>query len=100
MSVLVKGMEMPQGCYLTASPWHCIFCEGLMCNLLKKYAPPRCDERLKDCPLVEVPTPHGKLIDMDELLKDAFYMRYGVGWLIPMESIAEAPTVIEAEEGK
>ena len=48
--------------------------------------------------VIPVPTPHGRLIDADELLTDANKLRYGEGWLITVENIEAAPTVIEAEE--
>lgn len=68
MSVLIRGMEMPKSC------WFCNFCraydepnQGFFCvaieadlhrsNIQKK--------RSDDCPLVEVPTPHGDLIDRE-----------------------------------
>lgn len=70
MSVLVKGMEMPDGCF------HCILSfmwfngteTVLQCNVLKKLVS---DDGTKDtnCPLVEVP-PHRRLIDADALIED------------------------------
>lgn len=53
------------------------------------------------CPLVEVPTPHGRLIDADELKKE---YPHDVDWEYPVntngyvsESIDNAQTVVEAE---
>lgn len=58
--------------------------------------------RGKDCPLGDVPTPHGKLIDAD---KNTFptphrnpsndYMK---GWNACLHSVQQQPTVIPAEE--
>ena len=99
MGVYVKDMEMPENCD--------------DCWALDEYGDyPRCriteeqrgynfrirEQRMEHCPLIEVPTPHGRLIDMDGLIKDAYKMRYGVGWLIPVESIEAVPTIIEAAE--
>ena len=89
MSVLIKGMEMPKNCeecpcyYETEGIWRD------ECQVLrKKYDASKHKVRPDWCPLVEVPTPHGQLID-----RDAFpYTR--VEW----EDIVDAPTVIEAEE--
>ena len=55
------------------------------------------DKRADFCPLVEVPAPHGRLIDADALdyklgVSDRDIYVRGV-----LEE--EAPTVIEAEEG-
>ena len=105
MSVLIKGMKMPKNCMI------CRFCvpeadpeNGEMCMATGKYVPPCSTERRDDCPLVEVPTPHGPLVDADAL-KATFCAEcnhtitcedcdidYHIGRL--------APTIIEAEEGE
>ena len=54
-------------------------------------------ERLYDCPLVEIPTPHGRLIDADELANKTFYSLTGAPY-ITYRTFCNAPTVIEAEE--
>lgn len=63
MSVLIKGMDMPKRC--VDCP---IYFAGL-CSL--KLNGGRCplDGRPDWCPLVDVPTPHGKLVDVDDFLK-------------------------------
>ena len=70
MSILIKGMEMPQNCD------SCPFLDGFgpyaNCTLLHGYiALNRMAEnwRLEDCPLVEVP-PHGRLIDADAMIRN------------------------------
>jgi len=71
------------------------------------------DGRPDWCPLVEVPTPHGRLIDEDNVI-DAiherlqtlrthkeFIKKHGdIDLLGVMPYIAKIPTVIEAEEGE
>lgn len=106
MSVLIKGMEMPKNCK------ECRFCfydrkYEPMCLLLN-------GKRGKsDCPLVEIP-PHGRLIDADAFTKDECNNCDGACEALPcdclncesdcrcdfMKDIADAPTVIEAEEGE
>lgn len=54
MSILVKGMKMPPNCY--ECPLNPLWCDGV------------CDQN--DCPLVEIPTPHGRLIDADTMIKE------------------------------
>ena len=54
MSVLVKNMEMPKNCGI------CGFKDGCEFSVLLT-------ERPFDCPLIEVPEPHGRLGDLDEL---------------------------------
>lgn len=81
MSILVKGVDMPKDC--VACRWHARWgCEitGIVTNAAQ------------GCPLVEIPTPHGRLIDADELL-----LRSVSGTEI--YHISAAPTIIEAEEG-
>jgi hypothetical protein len=85
MSVLIKGIEMPENCdkcrfqselrlYCDAMPYN--FC-GNTDDI----------ERPDWCPLVEIKTPHGRLIDAEKLLIDH-------GLKLTEEF---APTVIEAE---
>lgn len=84
MSVLIKGMEMPHDCD------SCKVSDILDCPLWK---PMDIGERHPECPLVEVPTPHGRLIDEDEITAFAQLERNGE----EVESMDEFPTVIEAE---
>ena len=50
------------------------------------------------CPLVEIPTPHGRLGDLDELYKVANMADdFGADTLDMLKLIADTPTVIEAE---
>lgn len=57
MSILIKGLEIPQGCY---------DCEGQLCGTFCEYAREYIThkkDRHPNCPLVEIPTPHGRLIE-------------------------------------
>ena len=52
-------------------------------------------KRAKQCPLIEVPEPHGRLIDADALIND-----HPRTWTTyDLQRIANAPTVIPASEG-
>jgi hypothetical protein len=100
MSVLIKGMKMPENCY------HCKIaecCEHYIANYT--------DRRHPDCYLVELPKKHGRLIDADSLLKFV-EDRYENTWESDcyeggikdtcsdiIEKIDTMPTVIEAEDG-
>lgn len=86
MSVLIKGMKMPMNCdecplgEYEDSEW-------FVCSPLKMaYRHMAQCDRLDDCPLVELPEKHGRLIDEDALPLD-----------IEWNDIEDAPTVIEAE---
>ena len=48
------------------------------------------------CPLVEIKTPHGRLIDADELANKTFYNQISAPY-ITYKTFCNAPTVIEAE---
>ena len=61
MSVLIKGMTMPKTCIMC---WLSPICPVWVKEVSRHKG---YDYRLPDCPLVEVPTPHGRLIDADEL---------------------------------
>ena len=108
MSVVVRGMRIPESCT------KCIFsykeesyepkegtyysvstCKGdvistnYYTNENKKYTYSRPDY----CPLVEIPEKHGRLIDADELAETAEYYE------TVMDIGHYAKTVIEAEDG-
>lgn len=111
MSILIKGMDMPESCD------QCQFCDdGAMCHVLEVdllgdgeelegmwYLP---DEyRCNRCPLVPI-SPHGRLIDADaaEMLLQKYYdqeddniKKHAIGECIMIVK-DDAPTVIPAEE--
>lgn len=98
MSVLIKGMDMPESCMIC--PYHA--CLGA---LMDEYGmlgaidevssrTHNLNGRAKDCPLVEVPK-HGRLIDADKLMELA--QNY-ISKSVDCNDIARFPTVIEAEE--
>ena len=96
MSVLIKCMEMPKNCA------HCFltdFCNqegfGIFSN-----------NRNKPCPLVEVKTPHGRLIDADanvavlnKVLEETESAYERLFYSFASAIMKECPTIIEAEEG-
>ena len=102
MSLLNKGMDMPESCLKCPFTYEgdCTAKEGLFeIYLLDKTL----TERHPDCPLVEVHTPHGRLIDVDAL-KQQIIETVNSGK--PDEKltardviqlIENAPTIIEAE---
>ena len=112
MSILIKGMEMPKSCA------ECRLCEGDtmdgLCHAVSKwfddeyfrwyqYQEDDIDESKPiNCPLIEVTTPHGRLIDVDVAIKQGWTInrRYSAS---PTENVYEVkaldflPTIIEAE---
>ncbi len=101
MSVLIKGMQMPESC--------CV-CPVNMesCNYGFEYLrdhPELYERRAENCPIVEVPTPHGRLIDGDALHESAVERTEKKGnyynmmqYVISPFMIDLAPTIIAAEE--
>ena len=73
MSILIQGMEMPKNC-AECKMWS-------ICDCLNDFEDFEsiCDAvedgdlvRDKNCPLIEILTPHGRLIDKDKLSHDLF----------------------------
>lgn len=97
MSILIKGIDMPKTCE-ECEVWS-------LCHYPK--VPKGIGRREPDCPLVEIPTPHGRLIDADlfkEIIKDSV-PSWTIGVKIPtygdmdiMDKIYFIPTILEAEE--
>ena len=94
MGVYIKDMEMPKDCTECAL------------SHLDKFGYPRCcitrliivyGRTKGDCPLTEVPEPHGRLIDADALKKDLDTIWFADrGNCSDVQScVADAPTVIE-----
>lgn len=100
MSVLIKGMAMPKNCGLcrfagvcgvhTYEEWPDL--ESIITNDVIGAD----GVRDNDCPLVEVKTPHGRLIDGDEIAGECDEPNCWCRW---RSAIEDAPIIIEAEEG-
>lgn len=109
MSILIKGMEMPQSCASCPLSEE----EFVQCKITRKRflkAVDAMSRRHPYCPLVEIP-PHGRLIDADAFTKDECNYCDGACEALPcdclnctadcrcefMQDITNAPTIIEAE---
>lgn len=90
MSILIKGMKMPQTCTMC---WLSPICPVWVKEVSRHKG---YDYRLPACPLVEVPTPHGRLVDADAL---PHYTGYALSASEVAKAAEAAPTIIEAEEG-
>ena len=100
MSVLIEGMKKPISCETC-----CMYDDGKVECRLNGYDVYEATvemRRHRQCPIVEVPTPHGRLIDADRLIrKEIQHLLYHLpngDMAIPQIDIEHAPTVIEAEE--
>lgn len=107
MSILIKGMKMPEKCgscdlFHVESPMHCTVVKGHK-TVGAPYGMPRPDW----CPLVEIPEPHGRLIDVDAYCEDLLEEAHRVWGLLKPETIERInrtvddlknyPAVVEAE---
>ena len=109
MSVIVKGMEMPKNCaycplseYRNTSLGQILDCKRIgTVGSAVKGTRDVLNHRHPNCPLVEIPTPHGRLVDIKSVEDGKFttvsneYQRW---WNGALDSVVHyAPTVIEAE---
>lgn len=86
MSILIKSIKMPKNCDICFIRDVC------------EYSMPL-SKRPIDCPLVEVPEPHGDLIDRDTLkLKHRWTDDFYETEYVEVNDIDDAPTIIPAEE--
>ena len=96
MSVLLN-ITMPKTCEVCPCND-----DNWRCGATKEYFDydDMCERRRADCPLIEIPTPHGRLIDADATCNDlaAVDPRYEtmIDWCIRV--IEAQRTVIEAEK--
>lgn len=102
MSVIVKGMKMPENCI------KCPLQFGGWCYA----SPPEIDERVAPtvdeaweqgkpdwCPLVALHDKHGRLVDADESEKYFWEHLDDNGMAGAMNAINDMPTIVEAEDG-
>lgn len=84
MSVIVKGMEMPKDCN---SCW-------IPSSFCKLWLKSDVGNRHQDCPLIELPEKHGRLIDADAMKRVWMGARIDgdIGMLLDAR-----PTIVEAE---
>ena len=80
---------------------HPMYCQAVKADKNKRIYAPYGEGRPDWCPLIEIPTPHGRLIDIKSVEYGKFttvgneYQRW---WNGALESVIDnAPTVIEAE---
>ena len=104
MSVLIKGMEKPEACiYWDEAVEEHKYCPFLgdsgycvlqgVDSVSKSYP-----KMYQDCLLNEVPTPHGRLIDIYDIKPDLDWDNEGCSYTAYSgNAIQNAPAVIEAE---
>ena len=96
MGAYIKNSKMPKACF---DCWYLAYeCEHSWADDEKGYY----DCRHEQCPLVEILTPHGRLVDVEKIKNTiGKFIGYLDEDMITRINIAinkEVPTVIEAEE--
>lgn len=101
MGVYIKGMAMPNRCFecIFLSTVPNFYCLAGKMDLCAKHGINI--SRPDDCPLVDIPTPHGRLGDLDKLMtefidSDLDHLQRD-DWKEVIQIVADAKTVIEAE---
>lgn len=97
MGVYIKGLEMPCNCSeclfrinIGKEPF-CLFLPDPIGFLVKS------NMKSEYCPLIEVETPHGRLIDENRVMKE-WVLRNVTSGKTMRDFLIEAKTLIEAEE--
>ena len=114
MSVLIKGLKMPKECreckmltYYSTSG--CSMCDIAEKALARNFKPIPFDGRPDWCPLVEIPEPHGTLIDRDALNigeyeredDDTGTLEISLGGLLEVyHRVKDAPAIIARKDGE
>lgn len=94
MGVYIKGMKMPktcEECFLVSS------CIGRHWEITKDDIGYKGEYVKDNCPLIEVPEPHGRLIDVDKVFDEAEKILYENKYIsiADIDDFRNAPTVIE-----
>lgn len=103
MSIVIEGLNLPQKCECCVccqyDEYEVAYCEA---GGTIRYISNPMDNRLPECPLIAIPTPHGRLIDADRLEDRIKNMVGKYDTAIPLNVvyrlIAGAHPIIEAEE--
>lgn len=113
MSILIKGVDAPnmcRNCWFAFTGPDFYYCHAPGRDG-EAYDYDQAESIPEDCPIGEVPTPHGRLIDVetvlhdgdrgciDELVNDPFVSdEYKVGVKAARVIVCSAPIIIESEE--
>lgn len=106
MSVIVKGMKMPDSCAVCRFAGRGgYFMERIVCMFTGENEDAENVDRLPNCPLVALPDKHGRLGDLDALIRDHFSPEHRIAlseankaWM--RRIINEAPTIVESEDSE
>ena len=102
MSMFIRGINPPKSCY-TCDWYNKVQCPVDVSKCYYKMT------RHPSCPLISIPTPHGRLGDLDELVKTLEQNRlcyvsdiddeaFELGTNRAIDAVRNANTIIKAEE--
>ena len=114
MSVIVKGMKMPESCGVCKLSVQVSMSLGavMRCRLVGVVGTSASDphdvfnKRHPNCPLVALPDKHGRLGDLDALIHELNNSHYpgapyvDAGISIAIGKVCDAPTIVEAEDSE
>ena len=100
MSVLIKGIKMPDSCGNCEWRRSGVISVHCSCDIIHELIIPyEYRARWEKCPLVEIPTPHGDLVDAQEILSgmnNSDYSTYN-DYCTAFDAVDGADIVVEAE---
>lgn len=88
MSILIKGIDIPK----------CSNEDILVVIRRNKAEVLQTGYKERTVEAIQIPTPHGRLIDADKLESHEEFDGYGFTKSVYADDINEAPTILEAEE--
>lgn len=98
--IVIRGIEMSKKCLGSLTGVGDCFivgkCKTFQNTVLNTKDKIAWDDRLPNCPLVELPEPHGDLIDRDKLAEE--FEKYEIEEASVFDILFDAPTVLEASE--
>lgn len=101
MGIYIDGMEMPETCklcYLSefSAGFYAYVCKPTGARI--DYEMAKVSKPTRICPLIEIPEPHGRLIDADAVILEDGPYEYDDWCKWALGQYQDAPTVIPASE--
>ena len=101
MSIVIKGAKMPDSCGNCGWRRPGMISALESCDIIHKLIIPY-DYRVRweKCPLVEIPTPHGDLVDAQEILSGMNNVDYSTynDYCTAFDAVDRANVAVEAEQ--
>ena len=101
MDILIKNMKMPKACAVCPLRVDGLYTFQCMRLLGRAYTYKLVEQRQEDCPLIELPNNHGRIVDLDKVIdwlvneKRVFSMAMSAK---VVKALSDAPVILEASE--